>query len=108
ALSDRLDANPNDPAAKQEVKDLFEQYKGILTTNGIPLAMLWKSDPSLKEPDLLFIGFPGNFTNFKKGFSDDFTEKKNMLSIIMLKVDTASDGSATVTTTDPTVQPKIS
>ncbi len=108
ALSDRLDQNPNDEGAKKDVKALFEQYKGILTTNGIPLAMLWKSDPSLKEPDLLFIGFPGNFTNFKKGFSDDFTEKKNMLSIIMLKVDTASDGSAKVTTTDPTVQPKIS
>ncbi len=108
ALSDRLDANPNDTEAKEAVKRLFERQKGLLTTNGIPLAMMWKSDPSLAEPDLLFFGFPGNFTNFRKGFSHDLTATKNRFSVIMLKIDTASDGTAVVNSTDPTESPKVS
>ena len=108
AISDRLAKDPHDKKAAADVKKLFEDYKGILQTNGIPLAMMWKSDPSLKAPDLLFFGFPGDFTNFRKGFSNDLTSQKNLFSVIMLKIDTANDGTAEVSTLDPTVQPKIS
>jgi choline dehydrogenase len=96
-------AAESDPAYRE-----WMSGKGPYTTNGSVIALVKKSDPSLKEPDLFIFGVPGDFRGYYKGYSADATAHDDRFSWVILKAHTENKaGTVELRSADPREKPAI-
>jgi len=74
-------ADPKDPHYQRWLEGKF----GIYSTNGVVIAALKKSNPSLAKPDLYIFGVPGNFSGYYQGYSKDTLANRNTFTWVVLK-----------------------
>ncbi len=96
-------ADESDPAFREWLKG-----RGIYGTNGVAVALVKKSDPSLKDPDLYIFGVPGSFRGYYPGYSDDATKRDDLFSWVILKAHTDNKGGTVkLKSADPRDKPEI-
>jgi choline dehydrogenase len=105
--------NPKLDAAQLEKDDpcfrLWQRNVGVYPTNGIPIAVIRRSNPALKDPDLLLFGLPGLFNGYFPGYSGQVESEKKQFTWVVLKAHTNNNNAGTVTlkSSDPRVRPNV-
>jgi choline dehydrogenase len=82
--------------------------KGVYTTNGSLLAVIKKSAPDVRDPDLFLFALAGKFHGYFPGYSKEVERTKNFLTWIVLKAHTENRaGFVRLQSTDPRQRPEI-
>lgn len=82
--------------------------KGPYATNGVAVALVKKSDPKLKDPDLFIFGVPGQFRGYYPGYSEDATRRDDLFTWVILKAHTDNKGGTVkLRSADPRDKPEI-
>jgi choline dehydrogenase len=79
--------HPEDPVFKE-----WRQGRGLYTANGAMAALILRSDPAKKDPDLFIFAIPGDFQGYYPGYSPQVTERKDRLTWAILKAHTNNTG----------------
>jgi choline dehydrogenase-like flavoprotein len=81
---------------------------GVYTTNGAVLAVITKSAPERKVPDLLSFALLSRFRGYFPGYSKELAEKRNYLTWAILKAHTENRGGVVgLRSADPRDTPNI-
>ncbi len=90
---------------------------GVYTSNGAVMAILKRSNPKLRKPDLFFLGFPAAFRGYYPGWSKDLLRldpkepaaplNRNLWSWTILKAYSSNRGHVRLRSPDPLQAPDI-
>lgn len=80
---------------------------GPYASNGGLVAVVQKSNPDLKDPDLFIFGLPGNFRGYSPLYSRQVFGGKNFFTWAVLKARAGARGSVTLKSKDPRDPPDI-
>lgn len=88
--------------------ELWEQGKGLYTSNGSLIGVIRRSAKDLPEPDLYIFGLPGTFAGYKPGYSQLFERQRNRFTWAVLKAYTKNrSGRVQLRSANPRVWPVI-
>jgi len=94
---------PGDPCL-----DDWREGKGVYTSNGGTVGIVYRSGPDAPDPDLFVFGLPGDFRGYFPGYSDTLLEDHRSFTWAVLKGHTKNTaGTVTLRSTDPLDTPKI-
>jgi choline dehydrogenase len=100
------------PPAVGEIGDpCFQEWqegKGVYTTNGTAAAVIMRSKPERRDPDLFIFGLPGLFKGYFPGYSGLVERHKNYFTWAILKAHTNNTaGQVRLRSADPLATPDI-
>lgn len=82
--------------------------RGVYTTNGTLVAVIKKSSPERRDPDLFMFALAGNFHGYFPGYSKEAERTKNFLTWMVLKAHTENRGGyVRLKSSDPRDRPEI-
>jgi len=86
----------------------WEKGHGVYTTNGALVAVIKKSTPDRKDPDLFMFALAGKFYGYYQGYSKEVERTKNFLTWVILKAHTENrSGYVRLKSSDPRDRPEI-
>lgn len=89
--------------------DDWKRGGGVYTSNGAVVAIVKKSTPDKRDPDLIVFGLPGYFKGYEPGYSKRVTADKRHFTWAVLKAHTGNTaGTVTLRSKDPRDVPDIS
>ncbi len=95
-------------APDRALKDWEDSKKGLYTTNGAIIAIIRRSSPDLKDPDLFIFGLPATFKGYYPFYADALSNAHNQFTWAILKAHTKNKGGyVRLRSTDPTERPEI-
>jgi choline dehydrogenase len=84
------------------------QGKGIYCSTGSLIGIITRSSTDKPEPDLFILGFPGNFTGYFVGYSNQAERFKDKFSWVILKAYTENTaGQVTLESDCPRARPRV-
>ena len=87
---------------------MWQNRRGVYTTNGAVLAVIKKSDPSRPLPDLFCFALVGKFRGYEPNYSQEIVLHHDYLTWAVLKAHTKNTGgTVTLKSADPRDTPKI-
>jgi choline dehydrogenase len=97
-----------DPRVDPAFKAWVEGNGGAYSTDGVAVAVAFKSDPKLSKPDVYIFGVPGDFHGYYPGYSQDTTLHKDRWTWVALNSHQHNHaGTLTLDKNDPTKQPTV-
>ncbi len=94
---------PGDPCL-----DDWRRGKGVYTSNGGTVGIVFRSSPSEPDPDLFVFGLPGDFRGYFPGYSDRILDDHRHFTWAILKAHTKNTaGVVKLASTDPLDTPDI-
>jgi choline dehydrogenase len=97
-----------DPSQDPCLKQFLVEGTGPYSSNGILAGRLTKSRNDLEEADLFTLIAPCYFTGYREGMLEDIANKKNMMTMLVLKAHTNSKaGWVKLNTNNPRDMPDI-
>ncbi|MFP3939397.1 MAG: GMC family oxidoreductase [Thermoanaerobaculia bacterium] len=100
------------PAPGQEpdphLHEWIERRSGIYTTNGAVMAMITRSDPALRDPDLFLFGLVTDFRGYEPGYSARIRASRDCFTWAVLKGHTENRaGRVAIRSADPRDVPHV-
>jgi choline dehydrogenase-like flavoprotein len=87
---------------------MWQNRRGVYTTNGAVLAVIKKSDPSRPLPDLFCFALVGKFRGYEPNYSQEIVLHHNYLTWAVLKAHTNNTGgTVALKSADPCDTPEI-
>lgn len=88
--------------------DEWTQGKGIYATNGALVALVHKSRPELRDPDLFLFGIPADFRGYAPGYSGSLSQSRRRFTWAVLKAHTGNTaGTVRLRSDDPRDAPAV-
>ena len=99
------------PAYGEEGDACFREWQkgvGMYTSNGAIVALISRSMPGQRNPDLFIFALPGNFQGYYPGYSADIERSRNFLTWAILKAHTNNtSGEVRLLSADPRQRPYV-
>jgi choline dehydrogenase len=97
-----------DPRVDPEFKNWVQGNGGTYATDGVAVAVAFKSDPKKDKPDVYIFGVPGDFHGYYPGYSQDTLLHKDRWTWVVLDANqNNAKGTLTLDKNDPTKQPIV-
>jgi choline dehydrogenase len=97
-----------DPRKDPEFKKWLETNHGAYATNGLAVAVAFKSDPKLDHPDVYIFGWPGDFHGYHPGFDKELPEHHDRFTWQVLQAHQHNKaGTLELDSKDPTKQARV-
>jgi choline dehydrogenase len=85
-----------------------EEGEGLYTSNGAMAALILRSDPAKKDPDLFIFSLPGDFHGYFPGYSVEIEKRKDHLTWAIVKAHTNNTaGTVRLKSSNPLERPSI-
>ncbi|HEX8685810.1 MAG TPA: GMC oxidoreductase [Pyrinomonadaceae bacterium] len=100
-------APPDDDTPDEMLAEWERGGPSVYATNGALIGLIKKSDNSLKDPDLFIFGLPANFRGYKKGYSKELEQHRNLFTWAILKARTENTGRVELASANPWDPPRV-
>ena len=88
--------------------EAWTRGEGIYATNGALVAVVHRSRPELRDPDLFLFGLPADFRGYAPGYSGSLAQSQRRFTWAVLKAHTANTaGTVRLRSDDPRDTPQV-